>query len=307
MKCVHALNLTQARLQRYMKVLRKQARERKEILLNCEIIKSEYRDYYENNEKKKRIVVFLRGSGCSRVESVGGCTFCGFYNATNKGEKIKDEDYILQIKSIIDKWDSDTTKICLYNDGSLLCDKEMSFLTLIEILKLIDGDENITSITIESKIEDISEIKLQEIRKITKKNLEIAVGFESANFVVRDLCINKSFENAVFEKVCKIAQKYTVDIIPLTMLKPPFLTEKEAAEDFINSLRYLEKFHLRRVDIELPTVEIDTLSFELWESGRYKPASLWTLVYILHEKERLKLNTPLYVSPMEYSVDAYDK
>ena len=119
MKCVHALNLTQARLQRYMKVLRKQARERKEILLNCEIIKSEYRDYYENNEKKKRIVVFLRGSGCSRVESVGGCTFCGFYNATNKGEKIKDEDYILQIKSIIDKWDSDTTKICLYNDGKV--------------------------------------------------------------------------------------------------------------------------------------------------------------------------------------------
>lgn len=90
------------RLQNYMKGLRLQAKNKRNNLLNNEIIKSEYRDFHEDNENKKRIVVFLKGSGCSRIESSGGCTFCGFYNATNKGIKVADEEYISQMRTIMD-------------------------------------------------------------------------------------------------------------------------------------------------------------------------------------------------------------
>lgn len=133
------------------------------------------------------------------------------------------------------------------------------------------------------------------------------MGFESASSIIRDICINKTFENTMFEKALKIADNNNINIVPLMMLKPPFLTEKESAEDFINSLLYLERFGLKRIDIELPTVEIDTLTFELWKNGKYKPANLWTLVYILEKRQELHLKTPIYVSPMEYSVDSYDK
>ena len=54
----------QSKLQNHMKNLRVQARRKKNCFIDSEIIKSEYRDYYENNEKKKRVVVFLKGSGC---------------------------------------------------------------------------------------------------------------------------------------------------------------------------------------------------------------------------------------------------
>lgn len=306
MNCIKKL---QNRVQKYMRFLRMRARIKgmNDVFDNSEIIKSEIRDFYENGETKERIVVFLRGSGCSRIKNSGGCTFCGFYNATNKGIKIEDRDYINQMKTTINNWDKTISKICIYNDGSLLCNEEISFKTFLKILELIDKIDEITHITIEAKIEDITENKLKAIRSVTSKNLEIAVGFESANKIVRDICINKSFDNDVFERVINMSEKYAVDIIPLLMLKPPFLTEKEAAEDFINSLVYLDNYGVKRIDIELPTVELDTLTFELWSIGEYKPANLWTLVYILREKERLSLKVPLYISPMEYSVDSYDK
>lgn len=150
----------QSKLQNHMKNLRVQARRKKNCFIDSEIIKSEYRDYYENNEKKKRVVVFLKGSGCSRVESVGGCTFCGFYNATNKGIRIADDDYLSQMRAIIANWDKNISKVCCYNDGSLLCDREISFDTVLEIFRLLNEHKYITSITIEAKIEDINEKNL---------------------------------------------------------------------------------------------------------------------------------------------------
>ncbi|WP_291580201.1 hypothetical protein [Clostridium sp. UBA6640] len=104
-------------------------------------------------------------------------------------------------------------------------------------------------------MEDITEEKLFRIRQATNTEFDIAVGFESANPLIRNLCINKSFENSVFEANCNIWKKYNINIIPLMMLKPPFLTEYEAIEDYIKSLEYLEQFNFKRIDMELPTVE----------------------------------------------------
>lgn len=291
----------------HMKKLRNKVKLEKNSLKNNEIVKLEYRDYYEYGNMKKRCVVFLKGSGCSRIESCGGCTFCGFYNATNKSEKINDDDYIKQINDVMTYWDQDISKICCYNDGSLLCDKEMNFNALLKILTIFEENSAIKSVTLEAKVEDIEEEKIKKIRDIFSKKLEIAVGFESANEFIRKICINKPFNNDYFEEIISLSKKYSIDIIPLIMLKPPFLTENEAVVDFIKSIEYLEKFGCKRIDIELPTVEKDTLTFELWELNRYDPINLWSLAYALKIKKRLNLKTPLYVSPMEYSVDAYKK
>ena len=297
----------QIKLQNYMKSVRKTAQAREDYHIDdSRCMKIEKRYWNDGGVDKYRIVAFMRGSGCSHVNNNGGCTFCGFYNATKKGIRVSEKDYLLQMENLLSDWPDDVEKICCYNDGSFLAESEIKFTTVLAILKMIDANPYIKSATIEAKIEDITLDKLVQIRSVYHKDLEIAIGYESANSLVRDLCINKSFADDKFEAIIQDAIKCNVKIIPLIMIKPPFLSEREAAEDVINSLVYLERFELRRIDIELPTVEIDTLTFELWRQEKYQPLNLWTLVYILEVKEKLGLNTRVYISPMEYSVESYD-
>ncbi len=91
------------------------------------------------------------------------------------------------------------------------------------------------------------------------------------------------------------------------ILKSPFLTEKEAIDDYVNSIKYLEKFKLERIDMELPTVEKYTLVYELWKHKMYIPAKFWSVIEILKTKHKLGVKTPIYISPSNYSVSVEAK
>lgn len=303
---------TKEEMVNYIKHLRYLAKNEQLEGLNTfkEVIFTETREGFLDNQYVKRLVVFLRGTGCYLARETGGCTFCGFYNATNFGVKISDKDYILQIKDVIENEKVKFNQypiICMYNDGSLLREEEISFETLIKIINILNEKDNLKKIVIEARMEDITEEKIFRMKEATNKEIEIAVGFESANPVIRDLCINKNFHNEIFESKVEIANKYNISIIPLLMLKPPFLSEYEAIEDYIESLVYLEQFRFKRIDMELPTVEKYTLVHELWKKDMYKPAKLWSVIKILRHKKRLGLKTPLYISPTNYSVPSESK
>lgn len=299
-------------IREYIKQLRQFSKieNNKKSDLSNKVLFTETRRGFFNNEYIERLVLFLKGTACSLAIETGGCTFCGFYNATNFGVKIAHEDYIAQVKSVLNDKDINFSKIpviCIYNDGSLLREEEISFSTLVNIIGILNEKDGIKKITIESRIEDITEEKLAIIKTVTDKEIEIAVGFESANSTIRDLCINKSFENSVFEKKCKIAKKYDVSIVPLLLFKPPFLTEYEAIEDFVKSLEYLEGFDFKRIDMELLTVEKYTMVFDLWKNKMYTPPKLWSVIEVLKKRQDRGLKTPLYISPPSYSVSAEAK
>ena len=90
------------RIQRFMKRLREITRREnpRDFSLDSPVFTEERRSLLEEGYVK-RLVIFLRGTGCGLVEQNGGCTFCGFYHATNLGEKITDQQYIHQIQSVL--------------------------------------------------------------------------------------------------------------------------------------------------------------------------------------------------------------
>lgn len=300
-------SLLRQELRGYLRRFRKlsEANYKKTINKLDEVIFTEQRTGFINGKPVERLVIFLRGTGCSLTTETGGCTFCGFYNATNFGERVSDEDYIRQINNILVTKANELQKseiVCLYNDGSMLNEKEISLNAVTSVLKIISGYKHLKKIVMEARVEDISEKKLKAVKEATDLDLEISVGFESANPMIRDLCINKSFDNSVFERNVAMANKYNISIVPLLMLKPPFLSEKEAIDDYVESLRYLEQFKLNRIDMELPTIEKFTLMHELWKRNMYSPSRLWSVVEILKRKHDLNLTTKLYISPTSYSV-----
>lgn len=301
----------QSEVQSRMKSLRELSKKEHSDLNSStnQVLFTEERSGYYNGNNVKRLVLFLKGTGCTYAMKNGGCTFCGFYNATNFGVKIPDKDYIEQVNNSLEHIDNLDTYpiICLYNDGSMLKEEEISFQVVFNVIKQLSTISTVKKIVLEAKLEDIDEEKLILLRSITDKEIEIAVGFESANPIVRDVCINKSFELKIFEEKVNITKKYKISLIPLLMLKPPFLTEEEAINDYIDSLIYLEKFGLSRIDMELPTIELYTLMNELWKQRLYTPAKLWSVIKIIEIRSQLNISTPLYISPTNYSVQAEAK
>lgn len=307
--------LLQAEIREYMLKLRQlaapSAHDRTNPTWPRKVIFTEVRQGYLDGQRVERLVLFLRGTGCSWAARTGGCTFCGFWSAANFGTRISARDYYLQVtKSISDpqlRFD-EYPIICLYNDGSLLDDAEINSSALLRICQLLARRDHVKRIVIESKLYDLCEEKILWLAEaMNSKELEIAVGFESANDIVRDLCVNKSFSNEFFEAKCRMLKRHGVRLVPLIIVKPPFLTERQAIDDVVNSLQYLEQFELQRIDLELATVEAYTLMQDLWEEGLYSTLRLWSIVEILGRKSELSLKTPVFVSPPNYTVESLDR
>lgn len=294
-------------IQSILRKLREESREhRVDFALDRPVFTEKRATRYKSTLVNKWIV-FLRGSGCSAIQKNGGCTFCGFYTATNHGTKISSEKYIDQFFQALEensgRW-VDTPIISLYNDGSMLSESEIDFSTVLDMVSAIQRIPEIEVISLESKLIDITEEKIRRIRERTDKAIEISFGFESANPTVRRLCINKNFRNDTVIRVTDMIHSLGARSVALVMLKPPFLTEKEAVADALGSLEFLEATAVDRIDLELPTVEEYTLTSQLWRRGYFQPIRLWSVYHLLQARARLGLRKDIYISPTNYTVES---
>lgn len=257
----------------------------------------------------RRLVIFLRSTGCEWVRESGGCTMCGFYCSTRQGVKVSDEDYINQIKYVAETVDlNEYPIVALYNDGNFLDEREISCDAQKKISSILSGFPGIRRVVIESRINDNSIERAKKIKKyLSGKELEILFGFESANPEVMNLCINKGFTARNYDHYLAKMNDSGVSFKPLLLLKPPFLTEQEAISDVVATIGYLYERGIHRMDLEVTTVEKNTVVHELWKKGLYTPPMLWSVLEVIRQyKQKYGDGITLYVSPSQYSVESLD-
>ncbi|HMV41906.1 MAG TPA: radical SAM protein [Leptospiraceae bacterium] len=295
------------RIQNHLKNLRSISKEKRELFSADRPVCTEIRRASLDQNLTDKLIIFLRGTGCSAIDQNGGCTFCGFYTATNHGIKLNRENFLNQLQYAFEVHKKEINQfriISLYNDGSMLSEHEINLDVTLEMIESLSKFENLKLITIESKLQDITEDKILKLKNATNKKLEISFGFESSDPMIRRLCINKNFTNDKVVSTIQNLISHDVNPTSLIMVKPPFLTEREAIDDVVKSLVFLENTQVDRIDIELPTVEEFTLTHELWEKGLYQPIMLWSAIEILRQKDLLNLKKQIYISPPNYTVQA---
>lgn len=262
-----------------------------------------------NGKPCKRLVIFLRSTGCEWVRESGGCTMCGFYCSTRRGVKVSDEDYINQIRYVAETVDlNDYPIVALYNDGNFLDVREMSFDAQKQISSILGGFPGIRRLVIESRINDDSIEMAKKIKKLLPDTeLQILFGFESANPEVMNLCINKGFTAQNYDHYLSKMNGSGVSFKPLLLLKPPFLTEQEAISDVVKTIGYLHARGIHSMDLEVTTVEKNTVVHELWKKGLYVPPMLWSVLEVIRQyKEKYGNDVNMYISPSQYSVESLD-
>ncbi len=254
-----------------------------------------------------RLQMGMRNTGCSYRKNDKwnrGCYMCG-YNAGNTFcIKPTEKQLISQFENALKEAENKSTNkfdvIEFVNDGSFLNDEEVPVDVRIGIFKQIAEKLNIKRVLIESRPEYISEEKIIQLINILRENqkLEIGIGIESIDKFVSNFCINKGFGRNEFERIVELINRIekNVGLLVYALVKPAYLTEKEAIEDSIKTGKYVkkinEKFSFKTIIKFEPAVVaegtlLDVLYDEANDIGekRYSPPSYWTIVEIISRME----------------------
>ncbi len=266
-----------ALLSSYMK------RKRRELPLFCHHPQKALSTFAEDGIPRPHITIVLRTPGCRWLRRAGGCTMCGFaIDSLYPLPAVNPQDTIAQFEGEMKKYShlECPLTVSIFNNGSYLDPEEIPPPANRYILEQLANDPRVQEVRIETRPEFVNSSLLEDIFCLyTEKELHIAIGLEVCSDEIRSLAIHKGFTYDDFLKAAeKIKQFAHLDVYLL--LKPPFLTEKEAVEEMKESLETLAGISPSAVYITPCKVFPTTILPDLEERGLYRIPWLWSLLEI---------------------------
>lgn len=243
--------------------------------------------------KGYEFTIILKTCACRWANSLsGGCTMCGYFN--DKGPDDISQQNILnqidyafskqaeQIKQISDKNEKISLKI--FTSGSFFDDKELTEETRLKICNKINNFPCITECVVESRPEFISESCLRPIMNtLSNKTFEVGIGLESSNKYVREILINKGFGLEQFKNAVHVLHQNKCRVKTYLLLKPPFLSEKIAIRDAIQSIKDVIALGTDSISVNPVNVQKYTLVDKLFNENRYRPPWIYSIIEVFRQ------------------------
>lgn len=249
----------------------------------------EINKFFYNHKTVNRIMIVLRANGCEHYKKNGGCSMCSHFNGTDREANITTEDYIKQWDSVVNgesleqkniKFSlNDYPIVCVYNLGSLLNEKEISNQAVEYIFKSLNKFKKIEKVIIESRAEYVTEEALNNIKNVYHNGIvEVGIGVESTNNVVREVCHHKGLDDInIVKTAINNLHKNNFKALAYINFKPIFLTESEAIEDAIKTAIDCFRMGFDAISIEPTSLQDYSLANHLYQLGQYRVPWLWSI------------------------------
>ena len=236
------------------------------------------------------MTIIFQTTGCYWGKQ-GGCTMCGYVYDSSTGEPA-DADIMAQLDKALaqaERRKLERFMVKIFTSGSFLDEREISSGLRKQILKKLADDDRVAAVLAETRPEFVTqEAAVDCLSVMGGKLLEYAYGLETTSDRIRSESINKGFTFEQFQNAAKIAKQNGIFTKAYLMLKPPFLSEREAMEDILKSIDETAPY-AETVSINLCNVQNGTFVEKLWENKEYRPPWIWSIVHILREA---KMNHP---------------
>ncbi len=228
--------------------------------------------------------------GCSWMRYGGGCTMCNF---GGQGVPVSEYSLIAQasfgLKVVRNK-----PLIQIAPNGSLFDELEVPARARKKILSLVRDSGFVESFETEARVEHVNEGKIKEAKDILGDiELDIGVGLESSNPIIRELIINKGLSQEDYLRFLKLSKNLDFLTSLHVLLKPIILTEREAIEDTVNSIKWAIDHGATFVILMVSNMRRYTLNYLLWKKGLYKLPMLWSVIEVLLRLEKMYLDRVL--------------
>ncbi len=267
-------------LQKMIREIRKKAKRREKSGL----IASWSEKDRLNGKVVESFVIILRTRGC-RWAYHSGCSMCGYFNDTNP--KIREEDLLKQVEEAKNKYNGEPL-VKVFTSGSFLDDWEVPPNAQNA---LYDAFSSAKRIIVESRPEYVTEERVREIGE--RGNVMVALGLESANNETLERRINKGFTVEDYVRAAEILRKHEVPVKTYVLLKPPFMTERQAIEEAIYSVEFASRYS-EIVSVNPMNIQNYTLVEYLWRRGEYRAPWLWSVVEVLKRTSGLGVDVVSY-------------
>jgi radical SAM enzyme (TIGR01210 family) len=247
-------------------------------------VPTEIREDNFKGKNYKRAVMYLMSNGCEwALKDGNGCTMCGhLVKQTRRTRKISAEEFYHQFISEFKTIDFNKYPLLnLYNNGSFLNDNEMPEAAMKKILETVNHHPGIKMLVLETRPEFVTEDKIQEIKRLLPdKHVEIAMGLEIKDDFYRRVCINKGFSLEQYTQAAEIITK-SLHLRTYVLLKPPFLSEKEAVDHAVETINYAHTAGSTTVSLEACTIQDYTLVKYLADKNLYRTPWLWSILEVV--------------------------
>jgi len=239
-------------------------------------------EFYEGGRTYKRKKIILAARGCTAAT----CTMCPIPNEAYYGLNLNftPNDFLLQYNSSFATEPIDSYQlISVYNSGNWFANKEIPPAARQGIYHTI-ARSRCEGIMVESLPQFITPQAIAEAKAhLGDKRLIVGIGLQSADDFIRNVCINTTCTKEQFERASHLLWEngYTAKVY--LMIKPPFLTEREAVTETVQSIQYVTALGYEDVSICPTRIAPYTVVAELAKRGMYTPPSLWTTIDILNQ------------------------
>lgn len=227
-------------------------------------------------------VIILRTRGCSWALS-SGCTMCGYFNDSMR-VPVSEADLSAQFDKAMGQYKGEQI-VKLFTSGSFLDPQEIQGPVRTHILKNLS--ERAVKISVESRPEYIKKSLLSEIRAVVQpRTFEVGIGLETSNDLLRAHAINKGFTFKAYTAAANLLKDHEFGVKTYVLMKPPFITEREALDDCIRTTKEVKPF-ATMLSLNPTNVQRHTVVEYLWKRDQYRPAWLWSVVEFLKQSKKI--------------------
>ncbi len=237
-----------------------------------------------NGKVVDSFVIIFRTAGCKWAK-ISGCSMCGYYNDTSPD--ISAEDLMNQLKEAREKYGGERL-VKIYTSGSFLDNNEIPAEIQHEILSAFPDAERII---VETRPEFVTPKSVNRLSE--HGNIMVALGLESANDDTLIYRINKGFRVRHYVQAAQRLKDAGIPIKTYVLLKPPFMTEREAIDEAVQSIEFAANYS-SLISLNPMNIQNHTLVEYLWKRGEYRPPWLWSVVEVLQRTAHLGVDVVSY-------------
>src|SRR6266567_8721593 len=225
-------------------------------------------------------VIIFRTRGCYWARA-SGCSMCGYVN--DVAQEVAPADILHQVDTVLRKHESQPL-VKVYTSGNFFDDHEVSPEVRERILH--DLGDRCDKVIVETLSHLLRKEQVEAAMNHVDE-LEIALGLESTNGRVLRQSVNKVWGLKEHAHATELAHAAGATVKTYLLVKPPFLTEREAIEDAVRSGHEADPYS-DTISFNPVNVQGRTIVDRLFRRGEYRPPWLWSVVEVLERTHDLK-------------------
>lgn len=242
-------------------------------------------------ERVRAFVLILRTRGCYWAD-VKGCSMCG-YSKDTLGRSATPDELGQQVAAAVERY-RDEPYVKVYTSGSFLDDREVDPDSRRRLLEAFAGRAR--QLLFETLPEFATADRLEPLKAVFPGVLEVALGLESTQPEVLLRNVNKNSPPGAYLEAGDRVRALGLRAKAYLLLKPPYLTEREAIEDVVTSVG-IGAPHFDALSVNPVHIQNGTVVEWLYHRRRYRPPWLWSLSEVMQRSAAVRGTSRLVTFP----------